>query len=110
MNRTAGRPIDTRPKICSNSFMLPLVDQALERVYHSDWSRMVASLIRLTGDFDAAEEAVQEAFAAAIDAWRATGVPDSPRAWIIQTAKHKAIDRIRRRARLEEKLPAVAVE
>lgn len=90
--------------------MLPLVDQALEKVYHSDWSRMVAALIRLTGDFDAAEEAVQEAFAAAIDAWRATGVPDSPRAWIIQTAKHKAIDRIRRRARLEEKLPAVALE
>jgi RNA polymerase sigma-70 factor (ECF subfamily) len=90
--------------------MLPLVDQALETVYRSDWGRLVASLIRLTGDFDAAEEAVQEAFAAAIDAWRATGVPESPRAWIIRTARHKAIDRIRRKAKFEEKLATLAVD
>ena len=90
--------------------MIPLVDQALESVYHSDWSRIVASLIRVTGDFDAAEEAVQEAFTAAVDAWRTGGIPASPQAWIIQTARNKAIDRIRRRAKFEEKLPALAVE
>ena len=88
--------------------MATAADQALDDVYRSEWGRIVATLIRLVGDFDAAEEAAQEAFAAAVDQWRESGVPDSPRAWIIQTARHKAIDRIRRRARLEEKLPAYA--
>ncbi len=54
-----------------------------------------------------AEEAAQEAFAAAVDQWRASGVPEFPRAWIIQTARHKAIDRIRRRTRFAEKLDVV---
>src|SRR5438874_7341750 len=88
--------------------MLPDADAAVAAVYRSDWSRIVASLIRLTGDFDLAEEAAQEAFAAAVDRWRASGVPDSPRNWIIQTARHKTIDRIRRRARLAEKLQSYA--
>jgi RNA polymerase sigma-70 factor (ECF subfamily) len=64
----------------------------------------VATLIRRFGDFDVAEEAAQEAFAAAVDQWPATGIPDFPRAWIIKTAQNKAIDRIRRRVRFEEKL------
>ena len=55
-----------------------------------------------------AEEAAQEAFAAAVDQWRASGVPDSRRAWIIQTARHKAIDRIRRQTRFEEKVESYA--
>jgi RNA polymerase sigma-70 factor (ECF subfamily) len=59
-------------------------------------------LIRLFGDFDLAEEAAQEAFAAALDQWRTSGVPDSPRSWLVQTARNKAIDRIRRRTRFEE--------
>jgi RNA polymerase sigma-70 factor (ECF subfamily) len=58
------------------------------------------------GDFDLAEEAAQEAFTAAVDHWRASGIPEFPRAWIIQTARHKAIDRIRRETLLEEKLDA----
>ena len=77
---------------------------AVETVYRSDWGRIVATLIRLVGDFDFAEEAAQEAFTVAVDQWRRSGVPDSPRAWIIQTAKHKAIDRIRRQTNFEEKL------
>ena len=81
---------------------------ALEAVYRSDWGRIVATLIRLVGDFDTAEEAAQEAFAAAVDQWRARGVPEFPRAWIIQTARHKAIDRLRRRTRFEEKLESYA--
>jgi RNA polymerase sigma-70 factor (ECF subfamily) len=77
---------------------------AIEEVYRSDWGRIVATLIRLVGDFDLAEEAVQEAFTAAVDQWRVSGVPASPRAWIIQTARNKAIDRIRRKANFEEKV------
>jgi RNA polymerase sigma-70 factor, ECF subfamily len=79
-------------------------DQAVDAVWRSDWGRILATLIRLVGDFEVAEDAAQEAFAAAVDQWRTSGVPESPRAWIIQTARHKAIDHIRRRARLEEKL------
>jgi RNA polymerase sigma-70 factor (ECF subfamily) len=82
---------------------------ALDAVYRSDWGRIVATLIRLFGDFDAAEEAAQEAFAAAVDQWPASGVPEFPRAWIIQTARHKAIDRMRRQGRFQEKLESYAV-
>ena len=78
--------------------------EAVEQVYRADWGRIVAALISLVGDFDLAEESTQEAFSAAVDQWRDAGVPDFPRAWIIQTAKHKAIDRIRRRKRFEEKV------
>jgi RNA polymerase sigma-70 factor, ECF subfamily len=76
----------------------------VEAVYRADWGRIVATLIRLVGDFDLAEECAQEAFAAAVDQWPSSGIPDIPRAWIIQTAKHKAIDRIRRQGRYHEKL------
>jgi RNA polymerase sigma-70 factor (ECF subfamily) len=79
-------------------------DAAVARVYRADWGRIVATLIRLVGDFDVAEEAAQEAFTTALDRWRAAGIPEFPRAWIIQTARHKAIDRLRRRARFEEGL------
>jgi RNA polymerase sigma-70 factor, ECF subfamily len=78
----------------------------VDAVYRSDWGRIVATLIRQFGDFELAEDAAQEAFTAAVDQWRTDGIPDSPRAWIIQTAKHKAIDRIRRQTRLQEKLEA----
>jgi RNA polymerase sigma-70 factor (ECF subfamily) len=81
---------------------------AIDSVYRSDWGRIVAALIGLVGDFDLAEESAQEAFAAAVDQWPVSGVPEFPRAWIIQTARHKAIDRIRRKARFEEKLEAYA--
>ncbi|HEU4765925.1 MAG TPA: RNA polymerase sigma factor [Pyrinomonadaceae bacterium] len=84
--------------------MLPNANVAVDAVYRSDWGRIVATLIRQFGDFELAEDAAQEAFTAAVDQWRTQGVPDSPRAWIIQTAKHKAIDRLRRQTRLQEKL------
>jgi RNA polymerase sigma-70 factor (ECF subfamily) len=88
--------------------MSPDVVEAVEAVYRSDWGRIVAALIGLVGDFDLAEESAQEAFTAAVDQWRTSGIPEFPRAWIIQTARHKAIDRIRRRARFEEKLVSYA--
>src|ERR1700704_5183471 len=80
------------------------VTSALDAVYRTDWGRIVAALIRLVGDFEMAEEAAQEAFAAAVDQWRASGVPEFPRAWIIQTARHKAIDRMRRSTRHKESI------
>ena len=81
---------------------------AVDEVYRSDWGRIVATLIRIVGDFDLAEEAAQEAFAVAVEAWRAAGIPEFPRAWIIQTARRKAIDRIRRRRRFEATIESYA--
>src|SRR5260221_14434182 len=85
------------------------VTSALDAVYRSDWGRIVAALIRLLGDFDAAEEAAQEAFAAAVVQWPASGVPEFPRAWIIQTARPKAIDRMRGQGPFQEKLESYLV-
>jgi RNA polymerase sigma-70 factor (ECF subfamily) len=85
------------------------VTSALDALYRSDWGRIVAALIRLFGDFDAAEDAAQEAFTAAVDQWPTSGVPEFPRAWIIQTARHKAIDRMRRQGRFQEKLESYVV-
>jgi RNA polymerase sigma-70 factor, ECF subfamily len=85
--------------------MLLDANAVIEKVYRNEWGRIVATLIRLFGgDFDLAEEVAQEAFAAAVDQWRESGIPEFPRAWIIQAARHKAIDRIRRRTRFAEKL------
>jgi len=99
-----------QPIIYNHLMPSDTVSQAVENVYHSDWGRIVATLIKSLGDFDLAEEAAQEAFAAAIDQWRESGVPDSPAAWIIQTARHKAIDRIRRRTNFAEKMESYAKE
>lgn len=88
--------------------MLANVHNTVDTVYRSEWGRIVASLIRTFGDFDVAEEAAQEAFALAVKDWPQVGVPHSPVAWIIQTARHKAIDRIRRQSVLREKLKIIA--
>ena len=88
--------------------MLRDPDTIIDEVYRSDWGRIVASLIRLVNVFDVAEEAVQEAFAAALAQWRSSGVLESLQAWIVETARHTAIDRIRRRTRFSEKLESYA--
>ena len=106
LNRMASPRIDTPAGIFLLSNVLPNANFAVDAVYRSDWGRIVATLIRQFGDFELAEDAAQEAFTAAVDQWRTDGIPDSPRAWIIQTAKHKAIDRLRRQTRLQEKLEA----
>jgi len=95
-------------RICLSWSMLLDANVAIENVYRSDWGRIVAALIRLFGDFELAEEVAQEAFAAAVDQWRVSGIPESPRAWLIQTARHKAIDRIRRKMRFAEKMDSYA--
>lgn len=84
--------------------MHPYSDEAIEALYRSDWGRIVAALIRLVGDFEMAEEAAQEAFTAGVNQWRESGIPEYPRAWIIRTAQHKAIDAIRRKGRFAEKI------
>lgn len=73
--------------------MAPVPHALVETLYRTDWGRIVATLIGVLGDFDLAEDVAQEAFAAAVAQWPETGVPAHPRAWIIQTARHKAIDR-----------------
>jgi RNA polymerase sigma-70 factor (ECF subfamily) len=111
IDRTARVQIDIYTKKYIQSGMSADINvaSAIEEVYRADWGRIVATLIRLFGDFDLAEECAQEAFAAAVDQWRHSGVPDLPRAWIVQTAKHKAIDRIRRKGRYAEKLESYVV-
>src|SRR5215469_12036391 len=82
----------------------PLVKASmLEQLYREEFGRIVASLIRVLGDFDLAEETAQEAFATAVEQWPREGIPHNPRAWIIGTARHKAIDRIRRQARFAQR-------
>jgi RNA polymerase sigma-70 factor, ECF subfamily len=111
MSRTADGKIDSQTRRFLQSGMALDAAAAVEAVYRSDWGRIVATLIRLLGDFDLAEESAQEAFAIALEQWQTSGVPDLPRAWIIQTARNKAIDRIRRRKRFEEKVePQVQAE
>src|SRR6185312_5624988 len=71
----------------------------IETLYRSESGRVLATLVRLLGDLDLAEEAMHEAFAAALESWPQTGIPDRPRPWLISTARFKAIDGMRRRAR-----------
>jgi RNA polymerase sigma-70 factor (ECF subfamily) len=75
----------------------------IEHLYHEEWGRILATVIRLVGSFDLAEEAVQEAFTVALERWPRDGAPENPRAWLITTARHKAVDHLRRRVRLEAK-------
>ena len=77
------------------------VSGTIETLYRSESGRVLATLVRLLGDLELAEEAMHEAFAAALEAWPRTGIPDNPRPWLISTARFKAIDAIRRRARFQ---------
>jgi RNA polymerase sigma-70 factor (ECF subfamily) len=80
----------------------------VDEVYRTDSRRVLATLIRLLGDFELAEEALHDAFAAAVERWPHDGVPDNPRAWLISTGRFKAIDGIRRRARFNASLAELA--
>src|SRR5687767_3516332 len=80
----------------------------VDAVYRSESRRVLATLIRLLGDFDLAEEALHDAFAAAVEQWPHDGVPDNPRAWLVSTGRFKAIDAVRRRARFNASLVELA--
>ena len=87
------------------------VEQArlvVEEVYRSESRRVFATLVRLLGDFDLAEEALHEAFASAVESWPDSGIPANPRAWLVSTGRFKAIDGRRRRARFDPLDDAVA--
>src|SRR5215472_4847888 len=77
------------------------LSKTMETIYRSESGRILATLVRLLGDLDLAEEAMHEAFAAAVETWPQAGIPDKPRPWIISTARFKAIDGMRRRARFD---------
>jgi len=84
------------------------VRHMVDAVYRSDSRRVLATLIRLVGDFDLAEEALHDAFAAAVERWPSDGVPGSPRAWLVSTGRFKAIDAMRRRARFDASVGELA--
>ena len=87
------------------------VDQVrllVDEVYRVESRRVFATLTRLLGDFDLAEEALHEAFAAAVERWPRDGVPGNPRAWLVSAGRFKAIDAIRRRGHLAELRPELA--
>jgi RNA polymerase sigma-70 factor, ECF subfamily len=74
----------------------------LESLYREEWRRVLATTVRLTGDFDLSEEAVQDAFVAALEQWPRDGTPSNPYAWLVSAARNRAVDQMRRRARFEE--------
>jgi RNA polymerase sigma-70 factor (ECF subfamily) len=91
-----------------NGERVPHMRERIDALYRSDSRRVLATLIRLLGGFDAAEEALQDAFTAALDSWPSEGVPANPRAWLISTGRFKAIDRLRRDSRFQAALAGAA--
>ncbi len=86
------------------------VQARVEQVYREDSRRILATLIRLLGDFDLAEEALHEAFFVAVERWQRDGVPDNPRTWLVSTGRFKAIDVLRRRARFAASRPLLIAQ
>jgi RNA polymerase sigma-70 factor (ECF subfamily) len=86
------------------------VQARVEQVYREDSRRILATLIRLLGDFDLAEEALHEAFFIAVERWQRDGVPDNPRAWLVSAGRFKAIDALRRRARFAASQPLLIAQ
>src|SRR5258708_24970118 len=84
------------------------IRESVDAVYRSDSRRILATLIRLLGDFDLAEDALHDAFRAALERWPKEGVPANPRAWLISTGRFKAIDAMRRRVRFDSSEAAIA--
>src|SRR3954468_4806519 len=84
------------------------IQRRVDEVYRAESRRVFATLIRVLGDFDLAEEAMHDAFAAAVEQWTRDGIPDNPRAWLVSAGRFKAIDTIRRRARFDASLSQLA--
>ncbi|HEU6444112.1 MAG TPA: RNA polymerase sigma factor [Gaiellaceae bacterium] len=105
MRRRSPRPSTARSR-CVRSSRGDLTD--VDRIFREEWGRAVSILISVLGDFDLAEDAVQDAFATALERWPAEGLPRNPGAWIVTTARNRAIDRIRRERTLERKTELLA--
>jgi RNA polymerase sigma-70 factor (ECF subfamily) len=86
------------------------VEAALAAAHRTEWTRVLSVVVRLTGDIDLAEDAVQDAFAAALETWQRNGVPTNPGAWLTTTARNRALDQLRRRQSLTQRLPLLIVE
>lgn len=84
------------------------MSERVDNLYRTESRRIFATLIRLLGDFDLAEEALHEAFAAAVERWTQDGIPQNPRSWLVSTGRFKAIDTLRRRTRFQSALPELA--
>src|SRR3954471_9331642 len=82
----------------------------IEQTYRDEAGRALATLIRLVGDFDLAQDALQDAFAAALERWPASGLPSNPRAWLVNVGRNKAIDRVRRNVSFRDKQEALTHE
>src|SRR5215469_6972214 len=88
--------------------MDPVVAAAVADAHRTEWGRVLAAAARLTGDLDTAEECAQDAYADALASWSMYGVPDRPGAWLTTVARRRAMDIIRRRDTLRDKLPLIA--
>jgi len=88
----------------------PIASLAIGPVFRNEAGRVLATLIRLVGDFELAEEGLQDAFAAAVEQWPATGMPQHPRAWLVNVGRRKAIDRLRRQILQREKRGEIEAE
>ena len=97
-SKRCNRRVELRPFLAMTD-----VDEAIARAHREEWARVVATLARRFGDLDIAEEMAAEAFATAVERWPVDGVPPNPGAWLTTTAHRKAIDRLRREAKREEK-------
>src|SRR5512133_1968734 len=86
------------------------LSKTIETLYRAESGRILATLVRLLGDLDLAEEAMHEAFVAALETWPQTGLPDKPRPWLISAGRFKAIDVMRRRARFDAAQSDIALE
>ena len=86
------------------------IRERVDRIYRTESGYIRATLIRLLGDFDLAEDAMQDAFAAALERWSQTGIPENPRSWLVSTGRFKAIDALRRRARFDASQEKIAEE
>src|SRR3954449_5779411 len=84
------------------------IREHIDEVYRTESRRVFATLVRLLGDFDLAEEALHDAFAAALKQWPSEGVPENPRAWLVSAGRFKSIDGMRRRARFDASLGELA--
>ena len=84
------------------------IRESLDSLYRSESGRILATLIRLLGDLDIAEDALHDAFKAALEQWPAEGIPSNPRSWLVSTGRFKAIDRLRRSARFDTSLDTIA--
>jgi RNA polymerase sigma-70 factor, ECF subfamily len=98
----------SRPQTQALQPASPTIRREIERLYEAESRRVLATLIRLLGDFDRAEEALSDAFVAALEQWPRDGIPENPRAWLVSAGRFKGIDTIRRRARFDRSLQSIA--